>query len=240
MTEGQNRHFIINILFAVESQDIEGHFVVPLIFDRSADAAFANLKHVADTTEQLEMRTGGPREVSTGRTHETDIPGIDEFQNWFGIETSDSVFPQDRQAVQLSLDADSLAGGDTYLEDALELIETLVEHLDPLYVYGMHVGHIELVGVDRTEPVTAESLADDRINSPTWLMLFPPAMVETYGREWLLDLPVPYAEELDDGAILILTMTDFGKFEYDVDMLEALWEARESLEETFEARHAEL
>lgn len=53
-------------------------------------------------------------------------------------------------------------------------------------------------------PVTAESLAADRIEYATWLMLFAPSMVETYGRESLLATPVWHADDLDDGAVLLI------------------------------------
>jgi len=37
----------------------------------------------------------------------------------------------------------------------------------------------------------------------TWLDIYPPAEVETIGREKLLSAPAPRAEELDDGSVLI-------------------------------------
>lgn len=54
-------------------------------------------------------------------------------------------------------------------------------------------------------PIDCESLAENAINYTTWITVFPPALVETYGRETLLDAPVWRVEEWDDGAIALVT-----------------------------------
>lgn len=75
----------------------------------------------------------------------------------------------------------------------------------PRFVYGVTDLHKELLGNDLPLPVTAESLAANEIEYATWLMVFPPAMVETYGRDQLLSAPAWHTEELDDGAVLIVS-----------------------------------
>lgn len=169
-----------------------------------------------------------------------DTPRIWTNKERYSLSDGDTVVPDSYGTLRLWFGADALMLNPELLEDALRVTKRIYESTDPVYVFGMHFGHKEVIGLEMDEPVTTETLEENRLNTPTWLMLFPPAMVDAYGREWLLNLPVPYTEELGDGAILTLTMTDFEKFESDVDMLEALWEARESLEELFEARHAEL
>lgn len=76
----------------------------------------------------------------------------------------------------------------------------------PRVVYGVTDLHEELLaGSEMPLPVTGESLAENRIEYATWLMVFPPAMVETYGRETLLSAPAWYTDELDDGAIIVVS-----------------------------------
>lgn len=195
----------------------------------------------AETAEQaVRDRVNTSTELRADTDHNDNLE-IRTADNRFRVQRDDTLDPHDQQTLMIPLRFDRLVRDveRAYLNDGTTVIKAVYEAVDPAYVLGMANSHMDLIGLDIEDPITESGLHSNRINSPTWLMLFPPAMVETYGREWLLDLPVPHAEELDDGAILTLTMTDFGKFEYAVDMLEALWEARESLEETFEARHAE-
>lgn len=196
----------------------------------------------AETAEQaVRDHVNTSTELRADTDHNGDLE-IRTADNRFRVQRDDTLDPRDQQTLMIPLRFDRLVRDveSAYLNDGTTVIEAVYEAVDPAYVCGMANSHMDLIGLDIEDPITESGLRSNRINKPTCLMLFPPEMVETYGSEWLLDLPVPYAEELDDGAILTLTMTDFGKFEYDVDMLEALWEARESLEELFEARHAEL
>lgn len=65
-------------------------------------------------------------------------------------------------------------------------------------------------GVHATDspPFTAESLAHDAYESLSWLTVFTPPVVETYGRETLLSAPAPIVTELDDGAVLLVAYDD--------------------------------
>lgn len=113
--------------------------------------------------------------------------------------------------IELLLTAEELRWDDypvaEEVEGMLELVKTLYRATDaiPEYVYGLAPGHDDMIRRgDRELPVTEADLEANRIRGPSWLMLFPPAMVETYGREFLLDAPVWRAEELDDGAVLLV------------------------------------
>lgn len=75
----------------------------------------------------------------------------------------------------------------------------------PKFVYGVSGPHFSrLVENDVPPPVTPESLAADRIEYASWLMGFPPSIVETYGRETLLSAPAWQTAELPDGGVAIL------------------------------------
>lgn len=65
-------------------------------------------------------------------------------------------------------------------------------------------------GVHSTDspPFTAESLAHDAYDFLSWVTVFAPPVVETYGREALLSAPAPLVEELDDGAVLLVAYDD--------------------------------
>lgn len=95
------------------------------------------------------------------------------------------------------------------VERMLELVKAVYRATEtpPSYVYGLTPGHADIIRRgDREHPVTEDDLEANRIRGPTWLMLFPPAIVETYGREFLLDAPVWRAEGLDDGAVLLVVV----------------------------------
>jgi len=93
--------------------------------------------------------------------------------------------------------------GDGSEWDHIDLVSLVYEATDPQYVLGMVSAQYEALGVEMPDPIDEDRLANGRIEHPTWLMIFPPEMVEEYGREWLLDLPAERIDELDDGAILI-------------------------------------
>jgi len=92
---------------------------------------------------------------------------------------------------------------------------------------------MEAIDIEIPSPVTDESLANNRINLPTWLMMFPPAMVEEYGREWLLNLPAERIEELDDGGIMVITTDEFADIETGTELTVHVQDAKEPLEAAF-------
>lgn len=93
------------------------------------------------------------------------------------------------------------------VEGMLKLVKAVYRATEtpPKYVYGIHPGHADMIRRgDREHPATKDDLAANRIRGPSWLMLFSPPMVETYGREFLLDAPVWRAEELDGAVLLVV------------------------------------
>jgi len=57
-------------------------------------------------------------------------------------------------------------------------------------------------------PFTAESLAHDAYEHLSWITVFTPSVVETYGRETLLSAPAYETRERADGAVLIVAYGD--------------------------------
>jgi len=57
-------------------------------------------------------------------------------------------------------------------------------------------------------PFTAESLSRSEYAFLSWITVFTPPMVETYGRETLLSAPAWETRELADGAVLIVAYGD--------------------------------
>lgn len=128
--------------------------------------------------------------------------------------------------------------GEEVLLDALDLVTLLYKTLSPGYVFGMHISRVDKVEAPYssvTKPIECESLSKNRITHPTWLMVFPPAMVEEYGREWLLDLPADRIEELDDGAIMVVATEDITSCEADAEIAELMHDAMEPIEDAFDA-----
>lgn len=123
------------------------------------------------------------------------VPDLPHIEIRYDREPFNDAVGDDRQ---LEAIADDLINLVTYIYT--------VSDLRPEFVYGVTGLHQTLLaGNEVPLPVTAESLAENRIGYATWLMLFPPAMVETYGRETLLEAPAWHVEELDDGGILLVS-----------------------------------
>ena len=102
------------------------------------------------------------------------------------------------------------------VELIIDVIRTTYEILGtkPQYVFGIDEGHaVSLFEGDRSPPLSDDIPVERYDLEVSWLMLFPPEMVKSYGKEFLLDAPVWRTEELNDGAILIVASpdpTDFG------------------------------
>lgn len=131
--------------------------------------------------------------------------------------------------------------GSERLSTDLEFVSDICQVIDPIYVYGIHKWQIRSTGEGLPKyhvqsVVSDEGLANNRIDHPTWLMVFPPEMVEAYGREWLLNLPAEQIEELDDGAIMVVATRAFPECESDMDILTMIDDAVKPLEEAFETR----
>lgn len=201
---------------------MEGSFLVGFVYDRPAEDVFD------DITDAVEPLNDVTYQNITSGTLKTESYS-------YSFRTTNGLYPEDREVIQLGLKPGRLVNaGEQYLTDTLEVVELLYGLSDPVYVYGMHSGSMDVVGMEYEKPVTPETLAANRLNYPSWLMLFPPVMVEEYGRGWLLDLPVDRVEELDDGAILVVAKDDFTDCEIEADMMNQLYEMYQSLESVFD------
>jgi len=107
---------------------------------------------------------------------------------------------------------DALEAGDesALAERAINLLELAEAAYSggpsrPKFVYGVSEPHYaRLVENEVPPPVTAESLTEDRIEYASWLMAFPPSLVDTYGQETLLSAPAWQTSELPDGGVVLL------------------------------------
>jgi hypothetical protein len=96
------------------------------------------------------------------------------------------------------------------VEQFAEMVATGYEATEqvPLAVFAVTPIHSAAISATENPPATAESLAHDEYEHLSWVTVFPPAMVDTYGRETLLSAPAWKTMELDDGAILLVTHED--------------------------------
>ncbi|MFB6200759.1 MAG: hypothetical protein ABEI98_01995 [Halorhabdus sp.] len=206
----------------------DGFLLVSYVFDRGrADDRMEVLRDAIEEDEGLDLWGVNIEKIQT----DTDS---------YVVEVDRNVPPRDRSAITVALKPDRMVGdsGKRYVEDALDVLTSVYQITEPLYVYGMHVGQMEMVGRDVDPPVTESSLAGDRINYPSWLMAFSPAMVQEYGQEFLTRLPADHVEELGDGGVLVVGRDDFTSCEFPRDVEQATLESRETLAEAFGDRLA--
>lgn len=115
-------------------------------------------------------------------------------------------------SIVLRASADSIQPyeGTTRVEGLLEFAIRLYDILDPrpTYVYGLDVGHAEAIGSFFGRPADPAELTDDRISDTSWLMVFPPDLVDSYGRDFLLAAPAWRSNEREDGSIVIVSWAD--------------------------------
>jgi hypothetical protein len=110
------------------------------------------------------------------------------------------------------------------VEELLDGVKAVYDSLGirPDYVYGLDPNQATMVETGRFGPPVSDSDFDEGdIQYASWLMLFPPAMVEEYGRQFLLDAPAWRTEELDGGAVLVVA-TDHPEPPDPTPLLEAL------------------
>jgi len=169
----------------------------------------------------------------------TDRGELKTEATFYSLDIYDAYYPDDdRKILSLSQSVDNIMGGtgSKKFEDFIDIVGWIYEETEPQYVYGMHMvqeGEIGEWHDELNQPVTAESLADNRITQPTWLMLFSPVMVKEYGRKWLHDLPVDRIEEFDDGAIMTISVDDFSDHEMALDIYESMADRTDQLTEAF-------
>lgn len=152
--------------------------------------------------------------------------------------------PYSAEICRLSIKVENLVPPDKR-EQILDIVFEVYDLTDASYVFGHHEFHEDGFYVlpdeePASSPITGESLSANRIEYPTLLMLFPPAMVEEYGSDWLRDLPVARIEEGDDGSLLVMPIEDTSGWTDDQAILDALADGLEPLHEAFEDRHAQM
>lgn len=96
------------------------------------------------------------------------------------------------------------------LETVLEMVRIAYHAVDDIaYGFGKTPGMSTQRSKGRLRlPVTATELAADEIEYAVWLMVFPPRMVESYGRTILTSAPAHHVEEFDDGGVLLVAGPD--------------------------------
>lgn len=217
----------------------ESYFRIRFITDSAADMVYDRLLSLLNKDEELPeyFVPGGYSCMISGDTMK------------YGLHVDDDeLHPLDRDDAVVSLDilcsdivADQHTGQDR-LKNSFGLVRRFYEEIDAQYVFGMHSERIETIGLSENRngilsPINEDSLAQNRIVASTWLMLFPPAMVEEYDREWLLDLPAARIDELDDGAIMIVATTDIFDAESDLEIANAVGDGLRPLEDAFAEKH---
>lgn len=100
----------------------------------------------------------------------------------------------------------------TVVKDTIDLVTEvyLATETRPAFVYGMTEG-VRQSFADRDEYPISQSMVGKEvteIDHVTWLSIFPPALVDTYGRERLLSAPAWHVDELEDGAIVVVNWDD--------------------------------
>ncbi len=218
----------------------ESFFRIEFITDAPANQTFDVLVSLLDEEEGL------PKYITHSERNATIIGESRDF-NLSAVPDSDlNSYEYDSGIVSLDLTCSVLFQGESpgqqQLWETFDLVRRFYQGIDAQYVFGMHSERIETIGLPENRngipsPITDESLAQNHIVAPTWLMLFPPAMVEEYGREWLLDLPAEQVEELDDGAIMIVATTDIFDAEDDFEIANAVGEGLRPLEDAFAEKH---
>jgi hypothetical protein len=138
------------------------------------------------------------------------------YENHYAYEGEDtSIDLYDSPLITYAVRPAFLYGENEYTTDSLndEALDTLIECIGtgytatddrPLAIYAETPKHRFHLGEVKQPPVTAESLAHEEYACLSWLTVFTPPMVETYGRETLLSAPAYRVEELEDGAIVLV------------------------------------
>lgn len=149
----------------------------------------------------------------------TPVVSNDEvFAQFLTAPAGGSVGVSDLYRFNLEVKQESIADTSGFKASQQERIEALLELVTALYgacdprpgfVYALqHDVEAALKMYDDPAPADAASLAENRINHAVWLNIFPPRLVETYGREHLLEAPAWRTVELKDGAILVVAQKD--------------------------------
>ena len=170
------------------------------------------LDHLGKETDQYRTSTsvvdtinlGG--ETDSGYRYSTGLDTYDADADWYTLPSMPAV-----KMVLLASDLEDSPDLEDTVQDVLDRIAFIYQSVDGCqYVYGLDVEHQTKLDRDSGPiiPVSQESLADNRIEAVSWLMVFSPELAEKYGREWLLSAPAWERREFDDGAIMLVASPD--------------------------------
>ena len=153
----------------------------------------------------------GPEKVYV--TDTTEGPGIGCTLDVYDAVADRFTLPS-LPSVVMGVTLSQLQSEEYFQENVTSLLNHVRHVYDSLdgcrYVYGLDDEHFSRIDKEPGpgRPVTGASLSENRIETVSWLMLFSPPMVESYGREWLLDAPAWKTRELDDGAVMLVASPD--------------------------------
>ena len=193
--------------------------MVEVIFQYTYTDVNAELVRVCENLQQAESHTDLEVEVTPSRRGEmaTMIVSLrDGLASVYAHKYASIGTPHlphlrldvgDRRFAHLDQEADP-----TVVKDTIDLVAEiyLATEERPAFVYGMAKKMPEVLSDLDDYPVDASQRgqAVTEINFLTWLSIFPPPLVDTYGRERLLSAPAWHVEELDDGSILLVEWAD--------------------------------
>jgi len=139
-----------------------------------------------------------------------EMTGMDHPQNYTydGGEEKWDLF--ETPLCEYFLKSDHDLGTDALVDQFVEMVVTGYESTDdpPLAAHAESPTVRAGAHATTSPPFTAESLAHDAYEYLSWITIFTPSVVETYGRETLLSAPAWETRELADGAVLIVAYGD--------------------------------
>jgi len=165
----------------------EFKIIVNFLFDNTESASWVSqIKEYIDTTET-------DVEYSQYPVHDDDqivLSGIEIMLVLEAVPPVCQIYDSDRSVLDGRIVIDHLRDDEPSLNPFLELIKIAYLAAGPVYVFGMPSYRVETIGVDipGTEtpaPVSKSGLADNRIDHPTTLMVFPQRWwADTGGRNY--------------------------------------------------------
>lgn len=185
---------------------------VIFVYEGERDRRATNIwKHFGELPNSF--KTGRERPVSNFEIVEKDGVGGMLFSRHEPNEDS-SIVPE-APHIQLEVEEKQFDVGDSserevQIKNFLDVIREVYNATDdrPQAVYAFPDPLIEVIlNLDQL-PATVETLRDGRINYVGWITVFPPNLVETYGRDTLLSAPAWKTEEWDDGSIAVVAFED--------------------------------
>ena len=216
----------------------ESHIDIAFIYQEDPETSLSRILNVLDTTGEYDYTKLSSDEIL-----------LDDELNGCSIILGDRerhLFQYNDDIIKFIIQCENLtwsSDGRERLGAAFSFVTYVYAHTDPQYVFGMHDWRAERIPKDPDEfnyalpsPITDEGLARNWINHPTWLMIFPPELVEVYGREWLLNLPAETVEELDDGAIMTVATESILDCQSDTEIAQEIGDAMEPIEQRFQQR----